>query len=480
LTVEVARHKTALTRTSLSRPVARALEDGLISEGTKVFDYGCGRGGDVKRLRKVGAECVGYDPNFYPDEPLRPSEVVNLGYVVNVIEDERERAQVLKRAWDLAEGVLVISARLQSEGRRVAAEASHADGVVTGLGTFQRFFRQDELRDWIDATLGVSCIAAEPGIFYTFRDPARAELYLLTRVRRSRPHHRKSDVVFEDKQEILRPLMDFIEETGRLPRAGEFPQEPELRDAVGTPRQAFQIIKTVTGEERWDRARMARYEDLLVYLVLSRFRRRPMLSHLPQGLQYDIKDYFGSYKAACGQADRVLFGIGDQDRIREAIIAAKVGKRMPSALYVHTSAIPELPVTLRVLEGCAQELLGTVPDATIVKIDRDRPRVGYLEYPSFDVNPHPALRGAYTVSLDSLNTSYWDYSERTNPPILHRKERFVGVGYPLRRRFERLTRQEKGAGLLSEPTRIGTERGWRETLHRAGLEVHGHRLKRIQ
>ena len=102
-------------------------------------------------------------------------------------------------------------------------------------------------------------------------------------------------------------------------------------------------------------------------------------------------------------------------------------------------------------------MLGAVSTATIVRIDTDRPRVAYLEYPEFDSDPHPALQGAYTATLDSLRSDYTDYSERDNPPILHRKELFVSEDHPLHGRFERLTKQEVRAGLSprSESSRDG-------------------------
>lgn len=477
MTGEIARERTALHRTALSRPVARAFQDGLIDERTSVLDYGCGRGGDVARLRRLGVDVIGFDPSYFPSTELEPAEVVNLGYVVNVIEDEWERARTLLSAWELARSILVVSARLKGEDPALESSAERCgDGVLTELGTFQKFFAQHELREWVAELTGVHPVAAEPGIFYVFRQPAQAELFVLTRVSRRKHGPRKSDVVFAEHEELLSALMAFIEEYGRLPRAGEFSSEQELREAIGSPRQAFQVIKKVTGEERWDRARLGRNDDLLVYLALSRFRRRPKLSDLPPRLQADIKDFFGSYKAACQQGDRALFAIGERDRVREAIDAARAGKRMPSSLYVHVSAVPQLPVALRVLEGTARELLGVVPDAAIVKIDRDRPRLSYLEYPSFDDDPHPALKGAFTVDLASLRTDHLDYSRNSNPPILHRKERFVTADYPLRERFARLTKQEEKAGLFADPSRIGNRQQWEELLERAGVELRGHRL----
>ena len=76
-----------MARTSLSRPVALALEDAVIRSGDSVFDYGCGRGGDVDRLNTLGFRTSGWDPTHAPDAPRREADVVNLGYVVNVIEE---------------------------------------------------------------------------------------------------------------------------------------------------------------------------------------------------------------------------------------------------------------------------------------------------------------------------------------------------------------------------------------------------------
>ena len=57
----------------------------------------------------------GWDPVHEPDTDRQPADVVNLGYVVNVIEDREERAKTLRSAWTLATGVLIVSARLDWE-----------------------------------------------------------------------------------------------------------------------------------------------------------------------------------------------------------------------------------------------------------------------------------------------------------------------------------------------------------------------------
>jgi len=99
----ILRHKTAIRRFQPSRPIALALEHQLIGSDVTVFDYGCGRGDDVRYLRECGISASGWDPHFYPGNPLQQAEVVNLGYVLNVIENPIERALVLAQALKLAQ-----------------------------------------------------------------------------------------------------------------------------------------------------------------------------------------------------------------------------------------------------------------------------------------------------------------------------------------------------------------------------------------
>src|SRR4051812_11132256 len=92
----IPRHRTAIARPDLSKPIALAIADGVVTTSCSLFDYGCGRGHDVTRLRALGYEADGWDPGHRPAAEIRPADVVNLGYVVNVIEDPAERAHALR------------------------------------------------------------------------------------------------------------------------------------------------------------------------------------------------------------------------------------------------------------------------------------------------------------------------------------------------------------------------------------------------
>jgi DNA phosphorothioation-associated putative methyltransferase len=444
------------------------------------MDYGCGRGSDVRLLRDRGLDCVGWDPTHAPDGARRSSDVVNLGYVVNVIEDLSERREALSRAWRLAQRVLIVSARLRAETPDVTAP--YADGHVTRLGTFQKFYEQQELRTWIDQTLDVASVPAAPGVFYIFRDPGERAAFVASRFRRvsAAPRLRVGEQLLIEHKALLEPLAAFISDRGRLPAPGELPEYGPIQSALGSMSRAYRVLQSVSDKGAWDRVRQERSQDLLVFVALSRFDGRPKFSELPLPLQRDVKAFFGTYTAACAAADEQLFSLGRPDRLEEACRTSPIGKIMPRALYFHVDAVAELPIVLRLYEGCARGYLGAVPGANIVKLANDEPKVSYLSYPEFERDPHPALAASVSVNLQTFRVRQRQYANDRNRPILHRKETFVRPDHPDRPKYERLTRLEQAKGLYEDPALIGTRAGWESVLREKGLALRGHRLVRCR
>jgi DNA phosphorothioation-associated putative methyltransferase len=475
----IARHRSAMRRGALSRPLAAAVAHGVVRPERSLFDFGCGRGDDVSRLRALGYRADGWDPAYFPGQPRTPADVVNLGFVVNVIEDRHERAAALRDAWELARSVLVVAARMVWEAKALRG-MSHGDGVVTGRGTFQKLFSQEELRSWIEQTLGTRPVAAAPGVFYVFRSVEDAQDFLASRVRRqvAVPSIPASEELYHAYRYELAPLVSFLAERGRLPRPEELPNADEVASRFGTIRAAYAVICRATSRDQWDRIASERRNDTLVYLALAAFGGRAPFSALRAELQLDVRDFFGSYKTACAQANRLLFAAGNADAVDVACRASLVGKLTPDALYIHESATGELPALLRVYEGCGRTLAGTVEGANVVKLTRRKPKVSYLSYPRFDKDPHPELARSTVASLDALSLAVHDYGESENPWILHRKETLVSSEYPFRERFARLTVQEERYGLYDGPEPIGTRHGWAEALERANVEQRGHRIVR--
>ncbi len=400
--------------------------------------------------------------------------------MLNVIENPRERADTLRDAWSYARNLIVVSARLKNEARPDAHDR-FADGVMTSRGTFQKFYDQHGLREWIDETLGEKSVAAAPGIFYVFRSTKERESFVASRfrARQDAPRVRRSHEIYEANREILEPLRQFLSDRGRLPDPAELDVVPEIEQRVGSLRRALGVIERVTGLEEWQHVREGRAQELLIYLALVRFHSRPKASELPLDLRLDVKAFFGAYRRACEQADALLFSAGDPKAIDEACKQSSVGKRTPPALYVHACALSQLQPVLRVYEGCARAYVGAVEDANVIKLHSEEPKISYLAYPEFESDPHPVLSYSLAVHLQTFRLRETDYGARENPPILHRKEEFIPKDHPLREKFDRLTRQEERHGLFEEPWRIGLRSVWEETLAARGLRLRGHRLLRV-
>ena len=322
-------------------------------------------------------------------------------------------------------------------------------------------------------------MASGPGIFFVFRLEEDRQRFSSTLFRRqiSAPIGRVSDELFDANRGLLTPLIDFLETRGRVPKPEELPSAPQLTEVFGSIRRAFQVVRNATGKHLWDEIQDQRRDDLLVYLAMQRFRKRPRFSELPLELRNDVRAFCGTYKGACTEADRLLFSAGQKGRVDQACKEAEFGKLTPEAIYFHESGLVRMPPVLRALEGCARVVVGEVEGTNLIKLHRDRPKISYLSYPDFDEVAHPTLAFSVVVRLDTMVATFYDFSRRANPPILHRKEAFVPADYPRRERFARLTRQEERRGLLNRGE-IGTLRGWHELLEAEGLRVAGHVLRR--
>lgn len=324
----VPRHRTALVRGILSRPLTTAITDKIVTTDTTVFDYGCGRGTDLHHHTQLGITNAGWDPVHRAQAFPQPADVVNLGYVLNVIEDPDERTTTLRRTWDLAQHVLVVSARMAWDARGLRGHPV-GDGILTGTGTFQKFYSQDELRILIDDALGAPTLPAAPGIIYVFRDPSKAHELLASRVlrRTTPPEPWICEQLYEQHQDLLTPLLEFLTRRGRLPRAQELTEADRITRKFGSLARAFAIISAVTGTEHWEDLRTRSTADLLVFLALARFDGRPRFSYLPRPLQHDVREFVRTYKAGCDQADRLLLTSGRADTVDLATCTSPVGKQ---------------------------------------------------------------------------------------------------------------------------------------------------------
>jgi len=477
---KIQRHKAAIARVTASKPVRLAVEAGLFPPETTYFDYGCGHGADIEYIKRLGLTSNGWDPYYRPDEAPVSADVVNLGYVINVIEDTAERREALINAWNLAQKVLIVAAQVLISDRTRGVIA-YGDGIITSRNTFQKYYEQEELKSYIDQVLGVDSIPVALGIYFVFRDEAQAEGFRASRFRSraTAPRIRLRVNKFEEYRELLQPLMDFYTDRGRLPAVEELNQGAlgPLQSEFGSIKRAFKVILQATDTDEWDAISEKRRNDLLVYLALSHFGKRPKFKDLSPTIRTDIKALFGSYQQACTAADLMLMSLGRTELIEDRCRQSAIGQQRPNSLWVHVSAIDQLDPLLRLYEGCASRTIGRPETATAVKFHVQKPQITYLFYPGFDQEPHPALHTSMSIGLRDLHVRYRDY-DLDNPPLLHQKDQLITEDYPGYAKFAKLSQQERKWSLLEDPKTIFDRRGWEQYLAEHGTELRGHRLVR--
>jgi len=107
---------TAIKRNKLSAPTQWLLDNDML--GRHILDYGCGKGGDVAELDKLGNAVVGYDPHYYPHTEILAAifefDTIICNYVLNVV-DQSERIKVLNKLLSLHAKNIYVTVRRDLE-----------------------------------------------------------------------------------------------------------------------------------------------------------------------------------------------------------------------------------------------------------------------------------------------------------------------------------------------------------------------------
>src|SRR5579862_4185512 len=445
----IARHRTAIHRFQFSRPISLAFSHRLIQEDRTVFDYGCGHGHDVGLLQKSGLKAEGWDPHFRPDAPLRPADIVNLGYVLNVIEDPAERTETLRKAFDLAAKALVVAVRVDQS---LETGLPFQDGLITSRGSFQKIYSQAEFRQFVGDTLGVRPYIAGLGVAYAFKESGEESRYVAdTAFQRAVRPQQDAVEEFENHPEAS-ALLDIVRKLGRLPLASEFDAYEPLEAEFGSRHRINRLLWKVIHPDTLDEVQRQRREDLLISLAMIRLQgSKPMaFRSLPQDVQADVKTLWSNYQQSLKESEAFLFGLGNPETVKAAIGKLKIGKRLPEDVYFHVSQESSLPPLLRLIVFAGRQIVGDV-EADLIKISTDGRKVSFLRYGNFDTAAHPELTYSVKVYLPKAAHSFRDYADSTNPPILHRKETFLDNLNPNFKLCQALKKREKSWACCRAP-----------------------------
>jgi DNA phosphorothioation-associated putative methyltransferase len=449
--LETERHRTAITRRDLSHPMQLLMRLGVVAPGRSVFDYGCGQGADIEALASQGLDAFGWDPHHAPNGPRKPADVVNLGFVINVIEDPRERVETLKEAWGFARRTLCIAVMPLGKAS-TAGHRPYRDGFVTSRGTFQKYFDQQELRALVRGATGEAPLSLAPGIVAAFRDKDLEQEVLFRRRSGSlvagslprppmreraapTPHKRREGRTVErvSLHGRIAPLLEVLRATavrlGRLPEAEEVSSEDlaALSAARVGMKRAWELLRDdLIRDAEFEHASQSRRQDLLVHLALTQVPGAPKYKTLPRSLQADIRAFFRTHAAGLEEGRRLLFAAGERAGIRsdaQAAVAMRLGGiRGEKSFRFRSSVLPRLPARLRVMVGCAEVLQGGVDAVDFVDIDLEKPRVTMIACDDLG-QPIPFIVERVSVDLGRLKVSA-DKREPHSTP-LYFKSRYL-------------------------------------------------------
>ena len=420
-TEPIARHRTAQRRSNLSSPMRHLMDLGFLDGQQTVFDYGCGRGDDLRLLTKMNITAEGWDPVFRPESKRRPADIVNLGFVLNVIEDAEERRETLESAFALATKVLAVSVMLGDATRREQF-APHNDGVRTRRNTFQKYFAQDEFRTYVERTLKANAIPIAAGICLVFRNPVDEQLFLLARqqikrewrlLRRQPTSHAVASMI-EDHRPQIDAYWRKALALGRPAAPEECPDASALTRLVGSWRRVHDWVARFFLLDELEAAALGRHEDLLVYFALGHFGRRRTYAELPSRLQRDVRFFFGNVTRARAAGKRALFATADNDRLAETAMFCHnelgIGRLRDSHdLTFHQSVLGECLPLIRIYVGCALTLFGDAGSVDLITIHLQSSMVTFLTYDDFEHGAPPKLVERVKIDLSRLRVDFFDY-----------------------------------------------------------------------
>jgi len=490
----ISRHLTALSRSNLSAPMQCLARHGFLDGSLTVFDYGCGKGDDIRNLSENAITVSGWDPYYAPDQPKQAAGIVNLGFVINVIENYQERLEALTGAYDLANQVLVVSAMLFNQNA-LKGQALN-DGVITQRNTFQKYYTQSELKEFLTEILETEAIPVAPGIFFVFKNQDAEQRFLFGRQRSKhnilllshrpispiQPKLSRNEKKYLAYKHLIDRLWQKTLELGRLPGKSEVDSFIELTEAFGTINKAIRFTLDNHDKALFEQARQSKIEDLITYFALQAFSKRKPYKHLEEGLQKDIKAFFGDYLNAIETAKSILFKISHANLIAEACHhATEQGLGYldkGEALHLHTSMVHELPALLRIYIGCATILYGDIEQTDLIKIHIQSGKLSLMRYDDFENQPIPRLLERVKINLREQTFDLYAYGEEFEPTYLYLKSRFINEGFP--HYAEQLYFDEQLQALnLFDLSGYGPKpEAFRQTLAQARWEIDGFELIR--
>jgi DNA phosphorothioation-associated putative methyltransferase len=438
MTKTIAREKTALFRGRLSTPFQALLKHEFLQGEHSIFDFGCGRGDDLRLLEQGGIEASGWDPHYAPDEMIVSADVVNLGFVINVIENPSERNDVLQQAFKQCKSLLVVSVMLQGQGQYASVD-DHGDGVLTSRNTFQKYYSQGEIKDLIEKVLGRQPVGVRPGCFFVFRNDADEQQFL-----EQRYHHRieqhellkwslpadLSQRIYERNRKLLDSFWLRCLDLGRLPAPDELDEFEDLKEKVGGVRKSFSILSTEDRLQSLKESAARRKQDHLVFFALNFFEKRRSGVASTKRIDRDVKAFFGGRRIAQEEAKPLLMSVGDPGVMLKACMEADDASlgwfNEPRFFTFEISRLNRLPTPLRIYVGCASQLFGGLDEHDLLKVHVDSGKLTAMRFDDYHGKKIPMMVERIKVDMRSMDVHFFESNgQEYQPQPLYFKSRYM-------------------------------------------------------
>lgn len=153
-----------------------------------------------------------------------------------------------------------------------------------------------------------------------------------------------------------------------------------------------------------------------------------------------------------------------------------VGRKLGKMHYIHESAVSFLAESE---QTTLKKALSMVPKETqwnLAKVSLLGDRVSLLFYENFDTELFPVLSQSTIVKFKDPGIQHITYTNRENPPVLHRKELFLAPNDPRIEALAEITAFCEEKGLFKAASYIGTLKKWEQRLREHHYKVEGQKV----
>jgi len=438
--VIISREKTAISRYQLSAPFQALAKLDVLNGKFSILDYGCGRGDDLAILDNEGLDAIGWDPNFRPGGTCEARDIVNLGFVINVIEDRTERSEAVLKAYNLSKKVLVVSAMIANE-RHIERFKPYKDGVITSRNTFQKYYTQQDLKEYLSELCDVTPTPLATGVFALFKDEQLELACVNKRYRRAnlwknpqQPRNLKKEIhaeLFNGNRLAFTQLWIEALERGRVPKPTETDHYSLLLSKGVSSREIQQILFEHFDKKDLESAAVTIEEDLILAQAMSKFQGRRYFNQLSDEQKNEIRYFFSSFSHLKERAELLLADIAEPETLfadAQTFLEAQppcFSSEDLAYLTLHKSLLETLPLRLRAYVECAKSLYGELESIQLIKIHLLTGKVSFLGYEDFDKKPLPELIERIKVDLWNQRVFFFDYVDEYKSPLLYWKSKFL-------------------------------------------------------